>query len=128
MVMALKFCFVNMNISQIKLYDLFRKKLHLPDKEAADFVLAVGNVVGFETDNKKQLLATKEDINYIKGNIVGVREDIVRIREDLKKDIHHLEIKVEQSKGDLYKAMFWTSIVQLITILGGVLAIVKFML
>ena len=45
-----------------------------------------------------------------------------------KDDIHKLELKIEDSKGDLYKAMFFTSIIQLLAILGGVLAIVKFML
>jgi len=91
-----------MNISQIKLYDLFRKELNLPDEKAAAFVLAMGDVVGMDVDIKKQSHATKDDI-------------------------HHLELKIEQTKGDLYKAMFWTGIVQLIAILGGVLAIVKFM-
>jgi len=93
---------VEMNISQIRLYDLFRKKLNLPDDEAAAFVLAVGEVVGMDLDTKKQLHATKDDI-------------------------HQLALKIEQTKGDLYKAMFVTGIVQLIAILGGVLAIVKFM-
>ncbi|MEJ7676447.1 MAG: hypothetical protein WKG06_00910 [Segetibacter sp.] len=75
----------------------------MPDDKAAAFVAAVEEVVGQEFKNEKQTLSTKEDI-------------------------HRLELKVEQSKGDIYKAMFWTSIVQLMAILGGVLAIVKFML
>ncbi len=91
---------MDMGISQIRLYDLFRKELHLPDDKAVAFVLAVGEVV--EVDAKKLFLATKDDI-------------------------HNLELKIEQSKGDIYKAMFWTGIVQLITMLGGVMAIVKFM-
>jgi len=70
-----------MNSVQIKLYDLFRKELHL---------------------------STKEDIRLLRDSI------------------HLLELKVEQSKGDIYKAMFWTGIVQLMAILGGVLAIVKY--
>ena len=93
---------MDMSISQIKLYDLFRRELHLPDDKAAAFVLAVGDIGELESDNKKQLLATKNDI-------------------------HQLELKIEQSKGDIYKAMFWTGIVQLMAILGGVLGIVKFM-
>lgn len=63
----------------------------------------VQEAVGYEFKTEKQTLSTKEDI-------------------------HRLELKVEQSKGDIYKAMFWTGIVQLLAILGGVLAIVKFML
>ncbi len=94
---------------QIKLYDLFRKELNLPDDKAAAFVAAVEEVVEQEFRNEKQALTTKEDIRSIKDNL------------------HALELKIEQSKGDIYKAMFWTGIVQLIAILSGVLAIVKFM-
>ena len=49
-----------------------------------------------------------------------------RLTLSTKEDIYRLELKIEQSKSDLYKAMFWTSTVQLLAILGGVLAIVKF--
>ncbi len=104
---------MEMSISQIRLYDLFRKELNLPDDKAADFVLAVGDVV--ELDTKKEFLATKDDIHILKDDI-----------HILKDDIHNLELKIEQSKGDIYKAMFLTGIVQLITMLGGVMAIVKF--
>ncbi len=90
-----------MNTVQIKFYDLLRKDLHLPDDRAAAFVEALENVVEFEIKNEKQTAATKEDI-------------------------HRLEIKLEQSKVDIYKAMFWTGIIQLLAIPGGVLAIVKF--
>ena len=90
-----------MNAVQIKFYDLLRKDLHLPDDRTAAFVEALENVVEYEIKNEKQITATKEDI-------------------------HRLEIKLEQSKVDIYKAMFWTNIIQLPAILGGVLAIVKF--
>lgn len=97
-----------MNSVQIKLYDLFRKELNLPDDKAAAFVSAVGEVVEQGFKNEKQTLSTKEDIQTVKDSI------------------HLLELKVEQTKGDIYKAIFWTGILQLLSILGGVLAIVKF--
>ena len=100
--------------AQIKLYDLFRKELNLPDDKAAAFVAAVEGVVEQEFKNEKQALSTKEDIRIL--------------REDLKDDIHSLELKIEQSKGDIYKAMFVSGIVQLLAILGGVLAMVKNMM
>lgn len=91
-----------MNDVQIKLYDLLRNDLNLPDDKAAAFVTTLGEVVAvLELKDERRACATKEDI-------------------------HRLELKIEQSKGDLYKAMFWTSIVQLLAIFGGVLAIVKF--
>ncbi len=97
-----------MNSVQIRLYDLFRKELNLPDDKAAAFVAAVEEVVEWELKNEKQTLSTKEDIQTVKDSI------------------HLLELKIEQTKGDIYKAIFWTGILQLLSILGGVLAIVKF--
>ena len=96
-------------MNQIRLYDLFRKELRLPEDKAAAFVKAVGDVVESEATGKNHLLATKEDIHI------------------LKRDIHSLDLKIEQSKTDICKAMFLTGIVQLIAILSGTLAIVKFM-
>lgn len=89
-----------MNAVQIKFYGLLRKDLNLPDDRAAAFVNALGEVVESEIKNERQSIATREDI-------------------------HKLELKIEQSKSDLYKAMFLSSVVQLLAILGGVLAIVK---
>lgn len=86
----------------------FKKKLNLPDDKAAAFAAAVEEVVEQELKNEKQTLSTKEDILTVKDSI------------------HLLELKVEQTKGDIYKAIFWTGILQLLSILGGVLAIVKF--
>lgn len=70
-----------MNLVQIKLYDLFKKELNLTDEKAAAFVAAVEEVVGQEFKNEKQTLSTKDDI-------------------------HRPELKVEQSKGDIYKQCF----------------------
>lgn len=98
-----------MNSAQIKFYDLLRKELNLSDDKAASFVGVVEEVVEYELKNNKQSLATKEDTHKI------------------HEDIHKLELKIEQAKGDIYKAMFWTGIVQLLAILGGVLGIMKFM-
>jgi hypothetical protein len=89
-----------MSIRQIKLYYHFKKELNLSDDKAADFVVAVGDI---GKDTEDQL-------------------------DKIRRDIHSLAIKIEQSKGDFYKAMFFlTIIVQVLVILAGVLAIAKFM-
>jgi hypothetical protein len=101
---------VEMSTNQIRLYDLFRKELRLPDDKAAAFVKAVGDVVESEAVGKNHLLATKEDIHI------------------LKRDIHSLDLKIVQSKTDIYKAIFMAGvIIQIIAILSGTLAIVKWM-
>ncbi len=94
---------------QIKLYDLVRKELNMTDDKAAAFVAAVEEVVEQGFKNEKQTLSTKDDIQTV------------------RQSIHLLELKVEQTKGDIYKAIFWTGLLQLLSILGGVLAIVKFL-
>ena len=100
---------MEMSIGQIKLYDLFRRELHLPDDKAAAFVLAVGEVGSMEACANQQMNATKGDIHL------------------LKEDIHSLDLKIEQCKSEVFKAIVWIGIAQYIAILGGVLAIVKFM-
>jgi hypothetical protein len=130
-----------MSIHQIRLYDLFRNELRLPDDKAAAFVIAVGDLAGSEAGNEKHLLATKDDINFLKEdmNVLKVDMNVLKVDMNVLKDdihsfelkvtnnIHSLELRIERSKTDIYKAMFWTGIAQLIAILGGVLAIVKFM-
>jgi hypothetical protein len=98
-----------MSIGQIKLYDLFRKELRLPDDKAAAFVLAVGEVGSMEASVNQHLNATKGDVHL------------------LKEDIHSLDLNIEQSKSEVFKAIVWIGIAQYLAILGGVLAIVKFM-
>ena len=107
-------------MNQIWLYDLFRKELHLPDDKAAAFVKAVGEVAESQVNGKNNLLATKDDIRALKEDFHVLKTDMHVLRGDL-------ELKIEQSKTDIYKAMFLTGIVQLIAILSGTLAIVKWM-
>ena len=52
-----------------------------------------------------------------------------------KNDVHKLELKIEQpnlkieqSKNDIYKAVFLIGLLQFLGILGGVLVFVKFMM
>ncbi len=117
---------VIVNGIEIKFYDLLRKDLHLSDDRAAAFVEVLGDVVEFELKKEKQASATKQDIHQlslkIDTNTSSAKDDIYQVKED----IHKFKIKLEQSKVDIYKAMFWTGTVQLLAILGGVVAIVKF--
>ncbi len=161
-----------MTINHIKLYDLFRRELSLPDDKAAEFVYEIREIVGSESQNNLQLLATKNDISLLKTDgqllksdvqilktdVQSLKEDVQILKTDvqllkndvqiikldiqsvkdalqilkigfqsLQSDFHSLEIKLEQYKADIHRTIFRTSVVQFIAILGGVLAIVKFM-
>lgn len=91
----------------LKLYDIARDKLKLTEADAKEFALAI----------------EEEVQNYIKqaGSDYksSVREDILKLEMVLRGEI-------KESKLDVYKAIFITGVVQLVAILGGVLAIVKF--
>jgi len=49
-------------------------------------------------------------------------------KEFVKDEIHRLEFKVEQTKGEVTKAIFWTSLIQFLAIVGSVIGIITFML
>jgi hypothetical protein len=130
---------VEMSMNHIRLYDLFRRELHLSDDKAADFVMAVEEVSGLAFDVNKELLATKNDIHlseqsmkeYIHTVEQSIRKDLRDVDQSARKDFYSLELsirkEIQQSKEDIYKAIFLAGFVQFIAILGSVLAIIKFM-
>ena|SRR5450755_4186282 len=89
-----------MSMSHIRLYDLFRKELHLPDDKASDFVVAVGEVSVWEADKNRQLLATKNDVHSLKEDIYSfssaITEDVHSLRSELKEDIHSLRSELKE--------------------------------
>jgi hypothetical protein len=66
-----------------------------------------------EADAKEFVLAVEETQETDNSNLAT--------RLELKDEIHRLELQ-------LYKAIFWAGLVQVLAILGGLVAIVKFML
>ena len=125
----------------IRLYDLFRKELNLPDDKAAAFVLAVEDVCGVETETQMQFTATKNDMELLRTDcsvqFASLKNELELFRKECtvqfatRDDIHNLElrleIKIEHVRNDLYKAVFLGGLAQLIVTLGAVLAIMKFM-
>lgn len=91
----------------IKLYDIARNKLKLTEADATEFVLAI----------------EEEVQNYIKQPGSDYKS---AVREDILKPEMILRSEIKDSKLDVYKAIFLISVVQLLAILGGILAIVKF--
>jgi peptidoglycan hydrolase CwlO-like protein len=94
-------------MNHIRLYDLFRRELHLTDDKAADVVYAVQEIADLAIDSKMDALATKEDIYSIKSEINSLRQDI--------KDF----------KNNICRAIYLSGIVQFIAMIGSFLAIVK---
>ena len=110
-----------MSIHQIMLYDIFRKDLHLSDEKAAVLVIAL-------EDSEKSQNETMNQPHFAKMGIMEVTLHNLDIgMNDVKKDIGDLRKDMSGFKEDICKSMYAVGIVQIITILGGLVAIMKFM-
>jgi hypothetical protein len=128
-----------MSMNHIRLYNLFRKELHLADDKAADFVQAVEDFTGLAVNSRIESMATKTDIlslvqatkNDIRSLEESLRNDIRSLDQSLRKNIHSLEYSlrkdIQESKEHTYKAIYLTGIVQFIAMIGSLLAIIKFL-
>jgi hypothetical protein len=79
------------NSIQIKLYDIFRKDLHLADERAHELVQTIGQAVQGEYEDNLEGVATKEFVN---DSCHKLELKIEQVRSDL-------ELKIEQLRSDL---------------------------
>jgi hypothetical protein len=105
------------NSIQVKLYDIFRKDLHLPDERARELVQTIDEAVKGEYEETLDGVATKD----------FVKDEIYSIKEFVRETCHKLDLKIEQTKSDLTKAIYITNLIQFLTIVGSVIAIITFM-
>lgn len=112
------------NSIQIKLYDIFRKDLHLADERAHELVQTIGQAVKGEYEDNLERVATKEFVSETCHKLdlkIGHLElKIEQVRSDL-------EVKIEQMRSDLTKAIFISNLIQFLAIVGSVIAIINFM-
>lgn len=92
-----------MVVSEIKLYELLKLKLHLKDDEARDFVSHIENL------SKEQV---KEIFDHKKDTLSS------------KEDIFKLELKIEQNKVEIIKWMIGSAI----AIIGLSVTIISFVI
>lgn len=71
--------------NNIKLYDIFRKDLRLPDEKAQELVETIEDVVNEGHELAAGQVATKE---FVKDEIKIVKDEIYATREFLKNEIH----------------------------------------
>ena len=145
------------NSIQIKLYDIFRKDLHLADERAHELVQTIGQAVKGEYEDNLEGVATKEFVKdeiqatkefvkdeiqatkeFVKDEIQAtkefVRDEIQTTKEFVREKFHTLdlkigqvELKMEQMRSDLTKAIFISNLIQFLAIVGSVIAIINFM-
>lgn len=152
-----------MSMINIRLYDIFRKDLHLPDEKAHELVEVIDEAVkggheeslkGVATKEfvKEEIHATKEfvrgeiqatkefvkeeiqgvkeelrgEIQGVKGEIRGVKGELRGEIQELRKEINRVELKVEQTKSELTKSIYLTSLIQVLVIVGSIIGIITF--
>ena len=103
-----------MHTIQITLYDFFRKDLKIEDKRVKEVVEAIEQTINYEVAER-----LKEH-----SNSTATKIDI----RGLESDIKQVELKIEQLRSESYKTIFWAALLQVLAVLGGLIAIIKFML
>ena len=101
-----------MHITDLRLFNLLKNKLG--EKEAE----AVTNYATQEVDN-----SNKKTIEFFNQDISNLRE---HIDEKFKTQEQTMLFKIEQLRSDNYKVTFWSSVIQILTIVGCIVAITKF--
>ena len=59
-------------------------------------------------------------------NALASKDDIHKLELKIEQSKNETNLKIEQSKIDTYKAIFLSGLIQFLGILGGLIAIVKF--
>jgi hypothetical protein len=99
------FVFLNkirrMSVTEIQLFQILKMKLG--EREAEELVSFVKEEVRTEFDNKREILATKEDIANTKEYILQV-------------------------KSELSKSIYLVGLIQFLAIVGSVIGIINFMI
>jgi hypothetical protein len=100
-----------LHITDLQLFNLLKHKLG--EKEAE----AVTNYVKQEVENgnKKVTEIVNKDIAHLRDHL----DDRFSANEN------KMDFKIEQLRGDIYKVIFWSSLVQILTVVGGIIALYK---
>lgn len=76
-----------------------------------------------EADFKKE--DTRLEIQ-IKNTEVAIRNDVAKVEVSIKNDISKLEVKMADFESKITKQIYWMNLIQLLAIIGSVLAIMRF--
>jgi chromosome segregation ATPase len=131
-----------MNAGTLKLYDLVRQDLHLPDNKALEFVTAIGEFSERHQARQDELLATKAELQTTKSEL---KSEMLVIKSELKHEIHTVATKVEHlqtkmdtqmaskvdladAKSDLKDYYGWLTVGQFVAIVAAVLGLMRYAL
>ncbi len=124
---------MTIEISDIQLFTLLKEKVG--EKEATTLIDYVRQETNSTVVKTKELLSkdisslqTHIDRQYINLDLkfAGIDEKFRIIDERFKLQEQSLALKISDSKNEMMKAMYITSFIQIISIIGGLMALVKF--
>jgi hypothetical protein len=98
------------NPTQIRLYDIFRKDLHMPDDRAQNLVSTINDALNEQREQDKEDLPTKP----------FVKEEISTAFQSLKDQIRDVEVRMTRQ-------IYLVNIIQFLAIVGAILAIYNFL-
>jgi hypothetical protein len=101
------------NPTQIRLYDIFRKDLHMPDDRAQNLVSTINEALNDHSEQDREDLATKE---LVKVEIRSVKDEIQLVRDQIR----DLEVRMTRS-------IYLVNLIQFLAIVGAILAIYSFL-
>jgi 6-phosphogluconolactonase (cycloisomerase 2 family) len=111
---------MTIEISDIKLFTLLKEKIG--EREATSLI----DFVKQETRNS--VVKTKELMSKDIASLqIHIDERFRFVDEKFKSQEQSFALKISESKNEMMKAMYITSFIQIISIIGGLMALVKFM-
>jgi len=112
-----------MEMSQIKMYELFKNKFGHTEAEA--FVHLIEEKMDTKIDQRKHELATKDDIYRL-------REEMSAMKIELKGDMSAMKIElkdgIEKLRSKLSRTIYLTSLGQLFAIVASVVSLTLLLL
>ncbi|MCX7793482.1 MAG: hypothetical protein N2257_03615 [Thermodesulfovibrionales bacterium] len=86
-----------MPVTEIELYEVLKEKVG--EKEARTIVEFIDAKIEKRIEEKRDFLATKDDIKKLEGSIIATKDDIKKLEIDIKR----LEGDIKKLEGDIRK-------------------------
>ena len=111
---------MTIEISDIQLFTLLKEKVG--EREATTLIDYVKQETSSSVVKTKELLS--KDISSLQTHMDDM---FSHVDEKFKSQEQLFALKIAESKNEMMKAMYITSFIQIISIIGGLMALVKFM-
>jgi hypothetical protein len=145
------------NPTQIRLYDIFRKDLHMPDDRAQNLVSTINEALNDHSEQdrenlptkafvKEEILATRDFVkaeisatrDFVKAEILATRDYVdmefksfrAEVKDEFKSvraEIGSLKDQYRDLKVSITQQIFLVNLIQFLAIVGAVLAIYTFL-